>query len=130
MTTQGQAFAAVVIDAFRQAGHGTDEEIVGAGGPSTSTLTKLRKAAAGEEDYPEPRNPTWRKIEKAAGWSAGDARRTWETGEAPARSVGSDVQADGYVASPGERATITLTEEQLAGVIARAVEDARRISGS
>ena len=45
-------------------------------------------------------------------------------------SVGGEGQAGDYVASPGDRAVIALTEEQLQGIIARAIEDARRISGS
>lgn len=45
-------------------------------------------------------------------------------------SVGGEGQAGDYVASPGDRAAITLTEEQLQGIIARAIEDARRISGN
>lgn len=40
--------------------------------------------------------------------------------------VGAVDQAD-YVAAPGEPATVTLTEDELEGIIRRAVEEARRL---
>ena len=66
-------FATLVLDAFEAAGHSTDTQVIAAGGPSTTTLTMLRKVRAGEWEMPEPRNPTWSKIEDAARWPRGTA---------------------------------------------------------
>lgn len=77
----GQEFARVVLEAFKAAGVTTDTEVAQAKGPSTSTMTKLRKAAKGKSNLPRPRRPTLEAIERAAGWAPGSAARVWEGGE-------------------------------------------------
>jgi hypothetical protein len=81
MPANAQQFARRVLDAFVEAGIATDALVGAAGGPSTSTMTKLRKVAVGEDTMPEPREPTWSKIDKAAGWLPGSARRVWHGAE-------------------------------------------------
>lgn len=76
-----QRFAALVIAGFREAGHSSDADVVAAGGPSTTFMTKLRKVAKGEEDMPQPRGDTMRRIEVAAQWPPGVARRVWDGGD-------------------------------------------------
>lgn len=77
MPADPQAFAQRVLDAFTARGHVTDALIEAADGPSTSTMTKLRKVAKGIETMPYPREPTWSKIDRAAGWQRGSARGLW-----------------------------------------------------
>lgn len=87
MSADAQRFAQVVLAAFETAGRTTDTAVNRAGGPSTSTMTKLRKAAEGAATLSEPRSPTWEAIEAAANWPPGTARRVWaggEVGELPA----------------------------------------------
>jgi len=81
MPTDPRRFANRVLEAFLMEGNRTEAQILRAGGPSTSTMTKLRKVAAGDATMSEPREPTWTKIEKAAGWAPGSARRVWDGGE-------------------------------------------------
>lgn len=85
MSSKHQQYASRVLAAFTQAGHYTDQEIVAAGGPSTTTLTKIRKVAAGGAAMPEPRGDVHRKIDTAAGWVPGSSRRLWHRGEEPSR---------------------------------------------
>lgn len=82
MSADVQRFAQVVLSAFRTAGRSTDSEVSRAGGPSTTTMTKLRAAAKGEP-LAEPRSQTWTAIERAANWPPGSARSVWEGGEPP-----------------------------------------------
>lgn len=82
MSAESQQFAHRVLAAFNDAGRNTDEQIKHAGGPSSTTLTAYRRAANGEGDIPTPRQPTFERIEKAANWPAGQARKVWQ-GEAP-----------------------------------------------
>lgn len=82
MSTNSQRFARLVLAAFDAAGRSTDAEVGRAGGPSTSTMTKLRAAAKGA-DLAEPRSQTWTAIEKAANWPAGSARKVWEGDNPP-----------------------------------------------
>lgn len=77
----GQEFATAVLEAFRQAGVRTDTDVAQAKGPSTSTMTKLRKAAKGEADMPQPRKPTMEAIERTARWAPGSAERVWDGGD-------------------------------------------------
>lgn len=83
MSSDPQHFATTVLQAFRDAGLHTDQEIVDAGGPSTTTLTKLRKVAQGSEVMPEPRGDTLRKVDRAVHWQPGSARALWATKAAP-----------------------------------------------
>lgn len=78
---RSQTFARRVIQGFLDAGLLTDWEIGQAGGPSDSYMTALRRAAAGDDAMPEPRRPTQRRIEDAAGWERGSAQRVWDGGE-------------------------------------------------
>lgn len=77
-----QRFAQIVLAAFRAAGRYTDEQVRAAGGPSSTTMTGFRKAAAGEQPLRKVRGDTFDAIEAAAGWLPGSARRVYEgTGE-------------------------------------------------
>lgn len=87
MSADAQRFASIVLTAFREAGHSTDSEVTRAGGPSTTTMTKLRAAASGHGELAEPRSQTWRAIDLAADWPSGSARSVWDGGDAPPRSV-------------------------------------------
>lgn len=84
MSADAQRFAATVLAAFDAAGRSSDTEINRAGGPSTSTMTKLRNAAKGLGSLAQPRMPTWQAIDRAASWPAGTARRVWDGAEPPA----------------------------------------------
>lgn len=93
MSADVQRFATIVLRAFEDAGRTTDHEVGLAKGPSTSTMTKLRKAAEGTATMAEPRSQTWTAIESAANWPPGTARRVWNGGEPAtlpegARSIG------------------------------------------
>lgn len=78
-----QDFARAVLEAFERAGRATDMDVVNAGGPSTTTMTSLRKAAAGKIFLKPPRNDTFRRIDDAANWKPGTARRVWRDGHVP-----------------------------------------------
>lgn len=97
MPTDAQDFAKHVLSAFEDAGHFTDPQVSAAGGPSSSTMTLLRKVAEGKVTINEPREPTWSKIDRAANWAPGSARRVWRGGQ----PVGTLVEDANYVASPG-----------------------------
>lgn len=88
MTSQSQEFAEAVLAGFVAAGLHTDAEIVKAGGPSTTTLTLFRKVAHGYGEMSKPRNPTWGRIDTAAGWPAGTARALWEGRPRPVAAMG------------------------------------------
>lgn len=129
MSSNPSDFARRVLEAFAAAGHATDEEIGDAGGPSTTTLAKYRKVAAGEMTMNEPRGDVLRRIDRAANWRSGSARALWRGGEEPrppapslaealggrrTRSPGRSVRVDsmdGYVEWLGER--LTEVEERL-----------------
>ncbi len=83
MSSDAQRFAVTVLAAFRGAGLFTDQEIVAAGGPSTTTLTKLRKVAEAGGTMPVPRGDTLKKIDRAAVWEQGSARKLWYDGTDP-----------------------------------------------
>lgn len=76
MSSQAQDYAKRVLMAFEIAGLYTDEEIKAAGGPSSSTMTKFRRVAEGD-DMPEPRGDTHRRIDTALGWPMGSSRELW-----------------------------------------------------
>jgi len=82
MSSNAGRFASVVLAAFDAAGRTTDAAVGAAGGPSTTTMTKLRGAALHGGDLAEPRSQTWAAIERAANWPAGSARLVWQ-GEDP-----------------------------------------------
>src|SRR5690349_2130906 len=74
---KGQQFALTVLQAFRDAGNDTDAEVARAGGPSNSTMSKIRKVAAGVAEMDRPRGDTLEGIDRAAGWERGAAKRLW-----------------------------------------------------
>lgn len=78
-----QEFARKVLAAFRDAGLYNDQEVVAAGGPSTTKMTQLRKVAAGASSMPEPRGDVHGRIDAAAGWKKGSSRRLWHLGAEP-----------------------------------------------
>lgn len=82
MSADAQRFAHLVLSAFEAAGRTTDAQVGAAGGPSTSTMTKLR-AARGGGPLAEPRSTTWTAIERAANWPPGAARAVWAGGDPP-----------------------------------------------
>lgn len=81
MSSNSERFAKLVLAAFDAEGHTTDELVHEAGGPSSTYMTGLRKAATGAP-MTEPRSDTYRRIESAAGWRRGVGRRVW-LGEDP-----------------------------------------------
>lgn len=83
MSADPQRFAQMVLGAFEAAGLFTDPQVIAAGGPSTSTMTLLRKVANPDDPttMSEPREPTWGKVDKAAGWRPGSARAVWRGGD-------------------------------------------------
>jgi hypothetical protein len=81
MSADAARFAKVVLDAFAAAGRLTDSQVGKAGGPSTSTMTKLRAAKEKGAPLAEPRAHTLQAIESAADWAPGSAARVWEGGE-------------------------------------------------
>lgn len=83
MSSKQRKFADAVLAAFQAAGLHTDAAVQSAGGPSSTYMTYLRKAAAGEDALKEPRGDTQRRVEAAAGWPSGSARVAWRTGAAP-----------------------------------------------
>lgn len=83
MSSKSEQFAKTVLAAFEIAGLVTDVEVGAAGGPSTTYMTNLRKAALGNEDLTEPRSDTYRRIETAAGWPPGAARALYREGTPP-----------------------------------------------
>jgi len=83
MSSDAARFARIVLEAFETAGRTSDSSIAAAGGPSTSTMTKLRHAAKGSGTLAEPRSQTWAAIERAANWPTGSARRVWAGGDPP-----------------------------------------------
>jgi hypothetical protein len=91
MTAQTQQrFAKIVLAAFKTAGRHTDEEVGDADGPSTSTMSKLRKVALGESLMATPRGDTYKRIDTAAKWERGSAREVWAGGDpTPLRTVAS-----------------------------------------
>lgn len=83
MSSNPSEFAQRVLNAFEEAGHATDEEVGNADGPSTTTLAKYRKVAAGEMTMGEPRGDVMKRIDQAAKWEPGSARALWRQGRAP-----------------------------------------------
>lgn len=77
----GQEFARVVLAAFKDAGMRSDTDVAQARGPSTTTMSKLRKVADGEVDMTRPRQPTWDAIDRVAKWKPGSAMRVWDGGD-------------------------------------------------
>lgn len=110
-TDHAQEFAAAALQAFDDRGLTTDEKVRLGGGPSNTTMTALRKVARGEAAMKQPRSDTMERIERAAGWGAGDGLRLWRHGDypAPRDGVSGDVQTADYVAAPGEPAEETYT---------------------
>lgn len=119
MTADPSRFAQRVIAAFAARSHHTDLEIEKAGGPSDSTMTKYRKAAAGEIALAKPREPTWSKIDEAAGWERGSARRVWDGGDPTPIVSGTPQDAPRYVEAPGERVQSGVGNEDLLREILR-----------
>lgn len=94
MAADSQRFARVVLGAFEAVGRTTDTLVSRAGGPSTSTMTKLRNAAKGVDDLAEPRSNTLAAIEAVTGWPAGTAKRVWNGAEPPDPATAEVVAAD------------------------------------
>jgi len=109
--SMSQQFALRVLAAFDEAGHLTDAEVAEAGGPSSTWMTRLRKAASGEVEIAEPRGDTLRRIELAAGWERGSAREVYRGGEPiPAldpESAREEARASGrLIGSPPRRPSV------------------------
>lgn len=99
MSASPTEFAQQVLAAFRAAQLHTNEEIAKAGGPSTTTITKLRKAAEGG-GMVRPRGDTMRRIDAAAGWRDGSAMVLWETGALPDAQLSRAIGTGGVPISP------------------------------
>jgi hypothetical protein len=83
MSSKAERFAATVLAAFEAAGRTTDQEVAAAEGPSTTTMTKLRKVREGLMTMNEPRGDVLQRIDNAANWQPGSARALWRVGEEP-----------------------------------------------
>lgn len=132
MSSDPRRFAQLVLEAFAAAGNHTDAQIARAAGPSTSTMTKLRKVAEGRSSMPEPREPTWTKIDNAAAWAPGSARRVWRGEEPVLRpdSVGGVTQDPGdYVNAPGARVESGVSNEDLLREILRSRAEYDQLRG-
>lgn len=112
MSSNPQRFAQMVLKAFADRELYTDPQIIKAGGPSTSQMTLIRKVADPEKNWTmnEPREPTWSKVDTAAGWVSGSARKVWNGGDP--EPVGTPEQ-DEFVASPGARKTPGVTNDEV-----------------
>lgn len=78
-----QSFAKRVLSAFEAAGHATDDEVRRAGGPSTTSMTRLRKVADGKLAMGTTRTNMFHGIDEAAQWEYGSARKLLEQGTQP-----------------------------------------------
>lgn len=83
MSSKHQDFAKRVLEAFAAAGCHTDKEVAEFGGPSSTTMTSLRKAAVDGSDFPSLRSDTLRRIDRAAMWRPNGARELWLNGTEP-----------------------------------------------
>lgn len=83
MSSKHQEFARQVLEAFAAAGCHTDKEVAEMGGPSSTTMTMLRKAAVDGSEFPKLRSDTLRRIDRAAMWLSNGARDLWLNGTAP-----------------------------------------------
>lgn len=80
MSSEQQVFAKRALEAFAAAGHTTDQEVAAAGGPSSTTMTTLRKIADGKLRVARLRSDTLKGIDAAAGWTPGTAKASWLNG--------------------------------------------------
>lgn len=80
MSSEQRRFAQRVLEAFAASGRTTDQEVATAGGPSSTTMTTLRKLADGTTRVARLRSDTLRRIDAAAGWAEGTAKAAWITG--------------------------------------------------
>lgn len=79
MSAESHRFARAVLAKFKELRYETDDEIAAAGGPSSSTLTSLRKAAADPSyDMKRPRSDSAKRWDAATGWPPGTALRIWD----------------------------------------------------
>lgn len=85
MSSEQQHFAQRVLAAFAVAGRHTDREVADARGPSSTTMTMLRKVANGDGTFTTLRSDTLRRIDAAANWSTGSAKEFWINGTEPTR---------------------------------------------
>lgn len=77
MSSQRERFRDVVLARAESIGLTSDAQIVAAGGPSTSTLTKIRALAT------DPRGDVLRRFDVALQWPQGSALRLWRDGVEP-----------------------------------------------
>lgn len=83
MSAESQRFAQLLLARLHRLGLETDREVAEAGGPSTTTMTKIRAAARDPKvALPRPRADGARRIDRAANWAPGSARRVYDGGEA------------------------------------------------
>src|SRR5690349_11627881 len=75
MTLEGERFRDAVTSRAKELGRRTDALLAAAGGPSTTTMTKVRHG-----DY-RPRRDTMEKFDTALKWELGSAWRVWNGGE-------------------------------------------------
>lgn len=74
MSLEGERFCDAVMSRAMELGRRTDALLAAAGGPSTTTMTKLRQG-----DY-RPRHDTMEKFDTALKWEPGSAWRVWNGG--------------------------------------------------
>lgn len=120
MSSDEQRWAQVVLEAFEAANLTTNEEVAAAGGPSTTTVSKYRGLAAGRlASMPEPRADVYRKIDRAARWEPGSARRLWRDGTPPTPATAGLLRA--YLSAPVSQPTTPRIRARLMEVVERKI---------
>jgi len=74
VSLQGEQFRDVVLRRAKEVARTTDALLAAAGGPSTTTMTTLRRG-----DF-RPRNDSMVKFDQALRWEPGSAWRVWNGG--------------------------------------------------
>lgn len=86
MSSQREVFRDVVLARAEEIGLSSDARIVAAGGPSSSTLTKIRALST------DPRGDVLQRLDTALRWPAGSALRLWRDGVAPSAQGASSLE--------------------------------------
>lgn len=86
MSSQREKFRDVVLARAEELGLTSDARIVAAGGPSTSTMTKIRALGT------DPRGDVLQRLDSAMRWPTGSALRLWRDGVAPSITATSSLE--------------------------------------
>lgn len=104
-----------IIEALESAGLTTDARIGAVGGPSTTTMSKIRSAQLGAQGV-RVRSDTLTAIDQAMDWLPGSTRRLIQTGVMPKRQL--EIPAAAPEVTPTRlealEARLAVAEERLA----------------